>query len=183
MKKTIILLCIIQSCIGCSIVNKAFHKNKTVVDSTSIVHEKKDSVVNTDIVEVHKDSSRTSDEIVIEFTGDSTTITGKTNPDDYFYLNQKTGEIKASRVPKKVTIKGSNQSFNYDSLADYSKIQKTEEKSSDTRVTKKEKEVTKEVRKKRTWLWWLLLLIPIIIYRKQIWNWLKAVFIHLMTGL
>jgi hypothetical protein len=181
MKKTTILFLILLSLQSCSIVNKAFHKNKTVVDSTSTIHEKKDSVVNTDIVAVHKDSSKEESEIVIEFTGDSATITGKTNPDDYFYLNQKTGEIKASRVHKKVTIKGSIHAFNYDSLADHSKIQKTEEKSSDTKVTKKEKEVTKEVKKTKFW-WWLLLLIPVyIIYRN--WPKIKAVAVHLITGL
>jgi hypothetical protein len=154
---------------SCSVINKAFHKTKTHTDSTSVKTETKDSTAEKTTVNLHKDSTKTQDETVIEFRGDTGVTITPHNPNDYFYYNPVTHEIRASKVPQKITIKGSSQIGNYDSLADHSRIELTQTKIDSVRVKSDQKEVVKAVHKTKLW-WWLLLLIPAyLIYR----NWPK----------
>lgn len=191
--KTILFLFVLFSLSSCSTINKLFHKNKSVIDSTSVTHERKDSVVTKDSLAVHKSKTENTDEIVFDF-GDTKMVLPfikdsvfdkgiyyyPKNTNDYFEISP-TG-IKTNMPLKRVTIKGKSVTDNSDSLADHSKIDKSEASGSDTHVAKKEKEVVKEVHKKKTFLWWLLLLIPVYIFYRN-WPRIKAIALHFITGL
>lgn len=168
---------------SCSVVNKVFHKNKSRIDSTSVTHERKDSVVTEDQFTIHKSQNDSDNELIVEIDRDSGLITpiNPNKPDDYFDFNVKTGELKTNMPVKKVTLKGNQSVFNYDSLVNHSKIELSELKDDSVRLKSVQKETVKEVHKKRTW-WWLLLLIPLYIaYRNR--DKIKAIVIHLFTGL
>jgi hypothetical protein len=175
MKNTItftIVFTIIISLTSCSAVNKLFTRHKTVIDSTAVTHERKDSTATKDSIAVHKSESDNTEEIVIDFTGDSVVVTGKTNPDDYFSFNQKTGEIRASKVPVKLTIRRRGRANTFDSITEHSEIVESEVKDDSTHLKSLQKETVSKVhRTSRLWLL-LLLLIPIVVYRKQIWRWI-----------
>lgn len=197
--KNIFILFALAGLSSCSIVNKAFHRRVNKSDSLTIVRESKDSSVVKDITQIHTDSSKEDNEIVIDFGDskisvpfkkDSTSDSGiyyyPKNPDEYFSFNQKTGEIRASKVPVKVTVKGSKNAFNFDSLADHSKIELTEKRDEQTKVNSVKKDTSKTVEKKKVPVFQLVLLgllILLIIWvvknRKNIWGFI----VHFFTGL
>lgn len=201
MKNTVLLVLIIFATSSCAITNKLFHKNKSTTDSTSVVHERKDSTVTNDQFTIHKSQIDDKDETVIDwgfpnnfdtvkrgneylpyYGKDSAKIIYYRNsPDDYFFFNTKTGEIKSNKVPVSIRIKTSQSVFNYDSLVNHSKIELNEVSDNMGHLKKVQKETVKEVHKKKLW-WWLLLLIPIYIaYRNR--DKIRAFVIHLFTGL
>jgi hypothetical protein len=192
MKNTIFFL-LVLSLTSCSTVNKLFHKDKKITDSVAVIHERKDSTVTKDSVAVHSSQSENTDEIVVDYgdkqitvpyndtTGDSGIYITPKNPDDYFYFNSKTGEIKSNRTPVKITVRRRGVANTYDSIAEHSQITLSDVKDDSVRVQSKDKTVTKEVHKTRTW-WLLLLLIPAFLIIRY-WKTIKAYFIFLFTGL
>jgi hypothetical protein len=160
-----------------------------------VKHEKKDSTVSKDVVSVHKDSSTNSNETVIDFgdrkiyvkdssINDRIYFTPK-NPNDYFTID-KEGNIKTNVIPKSVVIKGKQQQFNIDSLADHSKITDHYESDKKTKINIDDKNINRVVHKTGNfflWAWIILILILvgyiIIKNRKRIWAWI----IHRITGL
>lgn len=176
---------------SCSGINKLFNKEKVNRDSTSIVHERKDSTATNDNISLHKDSSKETNETIIDFGDSKITIPYKSqgrdsgiyywpnNPNDYFEITK--DGIKTNRIPKSVTIKGSSQIANYDSLVNHSKISVSEVKNNETKVSEKSKTVTNEVHKKK-FNWWLLLLIPVyLIFRN--WPKIKQLYFFIRTFL
>lgn len=177
---------------SCSTVNKFFHKNKSVVDSTSKVIETKDSIVKVDSVKVHSSQIENQSGVIFDFGDTKISIPSDSldtdkgiyinpiNPEDYFEISDK--GIKTNMPLKKVTIYGKNITNTIDSFAGRSQITESEVKQSDTKVQRKEKDVVQTVHKSRFTWWWLLLIVAAYLvyrYRKGI----KAIFIHLMTGL
>lgn len=197
MKNTILFLLLIYSLTSCTTVQKLFHKNKSQIDSTSVTHEKKDSSASVDSIHVKSSQKENTDEIVVDYgdkqitvpyndtTNDSGIYISPKNPDDYFYFNSKTGEIKGNRTPVKITIKGKAITNTYDSLANHSQIQLSDVSDQSTKVSKKEKEVVREV-KKKSFLggWWISIIAFIITFLIiRYWPKIKAFAIHLFTGL
>lgn len=183
--RNILLLLLIITASSCSI----FHKHKSVerskTDSTSRVSEKKDSSVVKDIVTVKKNNAEVTSETVLSFDNgilapykDSSTDKGiliyPTNPNDYFEVTPD-GKIRTNVIPRKVVIRGTSTNLNLDSAADHSKINLSDTKDQTTEVTANTVTKNKDVSKKSLLsFWWLLaLMIPIVIYRKEIWGWIK----------
>lgn len=179
---------------SCSTVNKLFHKEKHQSDSTAVIHERKDSVASKDSTVLRKKIEESGSETVINWGDTSIYIPFKDstkdggiyiypkNPDDYFRFDVEKRTIISNKVPKSIVIKENSKITQDDALLVHSQISNSEIKDDSTHVKTKDKEVVKEVHKKRTFLWWLLLLIPAyIIYRN--WPKIRAFAIHLITGL
>jgi hypothetical protein len=187
---TILLVIIIFATSSCTITNKLFHKSKTVVDSTYSHKEKSDSLTKVDSSTFHKENTTTITKADSSKTNEQTTINEHTVIKEF----NDSGKVKKETViDKKTEIKkgeekGSLTVFENAGKIDSNNLKKeakvSKQNSDSGHVTKKEKEVTKEVHKKKafTWMWWLLLLIPAyLIYRN--WPKIKSIVIHLITGL
>jgi hypothetical protein len=175
---------------SCTITQKLFHKSKTVVDSTYSHKEKSDSLTKVDSSAYSKYYKNCGFKIDTSLSKEETTITEKTTIKEF----DTSGKVKKETViDKKTEIKkgeekGSLTVFENAGKIDSNNLKKeanvSKQSSDSSHITKKEKEVTKEVHKKKafTWLWWLLLLIPAyFIYRN--WPKIKAFVIHYTTGL
>lgn len=148
--------------LSCNVVNKLFHKIKTVTDSTSVSRQKKDSIYTNDSVRLSKEQKEYSSEIIFDFgdRGIHVPIRNDTNgfdrgiyvwpkdEKDYFEIT-KDGSIKTNKQLVKVVVKTNGKEVSYDSLADHSKIEISYLNEDSVRVEKKEKDVVREVHKRK----------------------------------
>lgn len=188
-----LILFVVSIFTSCTSVQKLFHKEKHQSDSTSVIHERKDSTASVDSIRLHKDGSQSTNEIILDFGDKQINVPYKdtskdggiyvypTTPNDYFEITPD-GSIKTTMPLKRVSIKGNKNVTSIDSLAGHSKIVLSELKDDSSRVKAKGKDVQNSVHKTR-FPWWLLI-IPVIgylIYRN--WPKIRAVAVHLITGL
>jgi type II secretory pathway pseudopilin PulG len=180
------------ACTSCAS-SKSKHSEYQKTDSTHKEQEQTITKVKVDSAATHEKTSEEENSVVIDF-GDSQMVvvpkSGKdsgiyfnpnnTNANDYFYWDGTT--LISSKVPKKVTIKGSIKKSEKDSavksmeaLQDHSKIEETAVVTT-VKVTDKQKKSFNLL-----WLLWLLL-IPVGYYvynnRDKIWRWV----IKICTG-
>lgn len=206
MKSIFILL--LPLLFSCTAVNKLFHKDKHREEKTEEVHAKKDSTATKDSFAVRKSQTDSKDSIVIKWW-DGEVVNSNPNiiaepykglPPGIVYLPysgqpiyfeiSKEGAIKTNVVPKSVTVVGKKSDLQIDSLANHSMITLDDVKDESSHVKTLDKTVEKEVHKKQNklfavfiWCWIILfvILIGYLIYRN--WPKIKAIVIHLMTGL
>jgi hypothetical protein len=182
MRYLIFLLIILQSC---SVLRKTKEISKT--DSTSHTIETKTLSAQIDSNRLTKSGSESETEITIEFGRDSVSQEPYyigSRPEDFFFVTSE-GEVKTSRPVKKVTIKGRQNVFNYDSLANHSKIDASEFKEAEKTVSVKTVTKSKKSVSLPWWCWLIILIIPCYYLGRYIranWPKIKAWVIFVCTG-
>jgi PBP1b-binding outer membrane lipoprotein LpoB len=164
----IIIAVILASCAS----SKSKHSEYQKTDSTHKEQEQTITKVKVDSAATHEKTSEEENSVVIDF-GDSQMVvvpqSGKdsgiyfnpnnTNANDYFYWDGTT--LISSKVPKKVTIKGSIKKSEKDSAVKSMEALQDHSRIVEDNVTKVEKKVTKQKECfNLLWLLWLLL-IPV----------------------
>jgi hypothetical protein len=168
---TILAIVFGMLCTSCAS-SKSKHSEYQKTDSTHKEQEQTTTKVKVDSAATHESTSEEENSVVIDF-GDSQMVVvpksgndsgiyfnpNNTNANDYFYWDGTT--LISSKVPKKVTIKGSIKKSEKDSavksmeaLQDHSKIEETAVVTT-VKVTDKQKKSFNLM-----WLLWLLL-IPV----------------------
>jgi hypothetical protein len=171
-----LLILILPLLFSCSVVNKIFHKEKVSRDSTSVIHERKDSIATTDSSTFHKEENKSWWKYDTVTKKDNSVITEVITQEKFDTSGKLSEKITTNRKIEnnKQTESSSTAIINNHSQIDSNELKKqannSEVKNNETKVSEKKKTVLKEVRKKRTYIWWLLLLIPAyLVYR----NWPK----------
>jgi FtsZ-interacting cell division protein ZipA len=186
---TILAIVFGMLCTSCAS-SKSKHSEYQKTDSTHKEQEQTTTKVKVDSAATHESTSEEENSVVIDF-GDSQMVVvpksgndsgiyfnpNNTNANDYFYWDGTT--LISSKVPKKVTIKGSIKKSEKDSavksmeaLQDHSRIEETAVVTT-VKVTDKQKKSFNLI-----WLLWILL-IPVGYYvynnRDKIWRWVLKI--------